>query len=148
MRGGFLHNSVLLDPLEDHFVRLGADVHREFMVRSDQLLGFVDLFVVLGRHRIACEAELSPARVHRDVQKSLALAATLLLIVVPHPRLLRSIRRRLRLAGEPPCKPTILVLTLGAALQHVRSSLPLFPRMIPDVDNNCLPHGSTEERQS
>ncbi|MBK8099844.1 MAG: hypothetical protein IPK26_22290 [Planctomycetes bacterium] len=148
MRGGFLHNSVLLDPIETHFAQVGAEVCREFMVRSRELLGFVDLFVVLRENRIACEAELSPDRVDRDVQKAIALAATQLLIVVPHPRLLRPIRRRLRLAAQAPPGPAILVLTLGAALHHVRSSFPLFPAVIPGMDDNCWLQRRAEEGRS
>lgn len=131
MRGGFLHNSVLLDPIEKHFSDLGAEVHREFRIPSSRILGFVDLYVELGNLRVCCEAELSPDRVFGDVRKAIEVAAVELLIVVPHAGLARSIRNRLKPRPGGLARPRIVVLPLGAALHHVRNAFPFSPPVIP-----------------
>ena len=59
MRGSFLHNHVLLGPLEAHFRGIGAQCWRECPTCQGRGAGFVDLFVAYQTDRIAIEAELS-----------------------------------------------------------------------------------------
>ena len=121
MRGGLLHNQVLLRPIEDLVVCRGATVRREAPTRPGRQAGFVDLFITYRSFRIACEAELTSARVNNDLQKAVALCADMLLIVVPTARVARAARAKLRRAD---CKYegkglTVLVKTLGQAIQQL-----------------------------
>ena len=144
MRGGFLHNSILLNPIETHFLQLGAEVRREHRTESSGFLGFVDLFVLLGVHRLVFEAELSADRVHRDVSKAIQLEATQLLIVVPCSRLVRSIRRRLRPHERTRNGMRVSVLTLGGVLHQVRHQFPLFSSLDPHWKPAQSPWGQNE----
>lgn len=85
MRGGFLHNTVLVEPARQLAIRAGASVHREYP--TDQPKGAIDLLIDTGRERIAWEAELRPDRVAADVAKAASVGAAVLLVVSPveHP---------------------------------------------------------------
>jgi len=132
MRGNFIHNRVLLEPIESHFRRLRALVYLEYPTRMGRQAGFIDLFILHGPHRIACEAELSPDRVRNDVVKARAVHATLLLIVSTNVSVVRTIDQRLRSWGPPevpqlrdvPALP-IWVLPLGRMLQRLAINFPL-----------------------
>ena len=125
MRGGFLHNHILLDPIESHFQKLGATTAREHLVASGSFTGFIDLFIEHGNQRIACEAELTPARIERDLEKAKLAEATLLLIVVPHRRIAQGVLRKLHRLDKPRPPAGLWVLPLGPALQRLRHCLPL-----------------------
>jgi len=125
MRGGFLHNHVLLDPIEEHFRRLNAIASREHMVRSADFSGFIDLFIQHGAHRIACEAELTPERIDRDLRKAELAEATLLLIVVPHRRIAQSVLRKLHRTDLPYPPAGVWVLPLGPGLARLARCFPL-----------------------
>jgi hypothetical protein len=127
MRGSHLHNVLLLAPIEEHFARIGATVHREFWTRSPALSGFVDLFVLHRDNRLVFEAERSAARVDRDVRKATQLEATYLLFIVPVPRVGSAVRRSLRRRSAGPCEPPVLVMTVGHAMAWVTSFFPLLP---------------------
>jgi hypothetical protein len=121
MRGGWLHNQALIAPLEAWFRSRGALVYREFRVRRGTCLGFIDLFATFGSLRIACEAELSPARVPVDIAKAEAVQADLLLILVPTPAVARAIRQKFLSSQRPNLRQDIAIwiLPLGAALQRL-----------------------------
>jgi hypothetical protein len=95
----------------------------------------VDLFVELGQHRIAVEAELTPRRVPRDVEKARALEASVLLIVMPAKSLTCLAQARLvgavRVAGM-----RIVIRPLGPALAWVMGNCPMTSDAIPDGTTN------------
>ncbi len=117
MRGGFVHNRVLVARVAAFFLLLTDRVYLEHPVGSGRHAGFADLFVLFGSHRIVCEAELSADRIHRDVRKAELLEATRLLIVVPRPPLVRAVHRRL--AQLAPVRFEIWVGTLGVILKRL-----------------------------
>ena len=125
MRGGFLHNEVLIASIEAYFLKLGVVVCREYPIAPGRDTGFVDLFVRCGDQRIVCEAELSASRVRRDVEKATVLRADYLFIVVPNERVARTARYRLGETMESSSGPRISVLPLGQALQQLRNCFPL-----------------------
>lgn len=124
MRGGFLHNKVLIEPIAAFFLAVAGTVYREYATGPGRDAGFVDLFVEYGLERIVCEAELSADRVPKDLAKAAALNATLLLIVVPNARVARSVRARASTVAVDPAGANIekWILPLGVALQRLRSS--------------------------
>ena len=122
MRGGFIHNRVLLDPIEAFFNDRGETVYREYHVRIGLGQGFVDLWV--PRWRISCEAETSPRRVDRDIIKAGALDAHGLLIVTPQQRIARACARRFR-PDLVPASLRVYFLTLGAAREWLANCFPL-----------------------
>ena len=124
MRGGFLHNKVLIEPLDTSLRRAGAVTHLEYAVRVDDRIGYVDLFAELIGRRIAVEAERSVHRIEGDLRKAEALEVDELWIVVPTAGVARSVRRKLRsITVGIDCR-RVFVLTQGQALQRVRKCLP------------------------
>ena len=123
MRGGYLHNHVLVDRLDAAWRSVGASTAREIAITDDygQISGYTDLLARLGPYLIAMEVELSCRRVARDLEKAMALAVTELWIVVPSIRVRRSVERRLQRLGPDPKHGIVFVLTLGQALQRVRN---------------------------
>ena len=117
-RGGYLHNHILLDPIEASFLARGASASREYPVKLERRLGFVDLFILLGCLRIALEAELSPKRVNKDVEKAAALQVHWLLIVTPRQRVAQACERLL-LGIKPRPNFPIIFLTVGTALEWI-----------------------------
>ncbi len=151
MRGGFIHNVVLVNCLLRAFEREGWSCDTEVPVRLGEGMGFVDLVAELDGYCIAVEAELSAKRIERDLQKAQALHAAELWIVTPNILVAESVRRGLLrldvyVASDHKDGPTglfgqnawaagrcgvgvgvgVYVLTQGAATQRVRSCLPLF----------------------
>lgn len=82
-RGGFVHNEVLLLPVESRLRELGARVFPEYHVAPGRRSGYVDLFAVWPRFTVCVEAEMSARRVWRDVEKATLLNADLLVILTP-----------------------------------------------------------------
>ena len=116
MRGDYLHNHVLLDPLERPCREHGAQVHREYNLDGE----FVDLLIEFDTGRVVVEAELSPDRVANDVAKAQRLGANVLLIVVPTWRIARAVKRKLARLDVP--RPEGLIVhvdPLGVAVQRV-----------------------------
>src|SRR2546425_10159130 len=118
MRGDFIHNQVLIGLIEQLFVRLGAQAYREHPIRPGRNSPCVDLFVICGACRIACEAELSLKRIGNDLIKAKELKADLLLIVFPHWRLARAARQQMEELGSPEYLE-IWILPLGPALRRI-----------------------------
>ena len=98
MRGGFLHNEILVRPIERFFLSVGGLVCREYPAGN----GFVDLFIQWESYRIVTEAELQWRRIGNDVVKATALHADLLLIVTPTWQTARLVRRKITLASNGP----------------------------------------------
>jgi len=124
MRGGPIHNHVLLDPVVQEFKAVGAFTYREKTVRIGKQIGYVDLYAELNSHYICIEAELSAKRIANDLNKAMALNATALWIVVPNVQVKRAVKRqlnRLHLRSSA----GIFVLTLGQAIDRVRNCFPL-----------------------
>ena len=119
MRGTYLHNEVLIDPLDRAFRSFGATTRLESYVNASGVAGAVDLLVEQPQVRIAIEAELSVRRVGRDLRKAIAVRADELWIVVPNVRLVRSVRRKLSTLPATPIWLDVFVLSQGQALQRV-----------------------------
>ena len=116
MRGGFFHNSILVEGTVRQFEAMGGTARREYPVRMGRNCGFVDAFIDLDGIRIVCEAERTPARIQNDIRKGIELGADVLLIAVPTGDVARAVRRRLR-TSRPKVfagTPMIFVLTFGA----------------------------------
>jgi hypothetical protein len=121
VRGQFLHNLVLVQPLADLCCDLGAKVACESIVRSAEGIGYVDLLADWDTWRLVIEAELSARRAYQDRKKATVLKADYLLVVTPQRRIADAIERKL-LALVEHGGPRICVLPLGPALQWVRNT--------------------------
>ena len=128
MRGGYLHNDVLIDRMDTEWGMIGAQTSREAAVTDDQgrTTGYIDLLVRLSSGLIAVEAELTPRRIPRDLEKAETLAVTELWIVVPDVRVRRLVKRRLQRSRATLFSGEVFVLTLGEALQRVNNYYSLF----------------------
>ncbi len=126
MRGKFLHNEVLIQPLDLAFCLIGALTFREWFVNDGDTKGYVDLWVESNGFRIAIEAELTPKRIAHDVRKAIALRADELWIVVPTVRIARAVHRKLNTLENTGMGPEVFFLSQGQALQRVTNCLPLF----------------------
>ena len=124
MRGGYVHNHILLDPIEKEALRFGAQVDREVAIRVDGRVLYGDLLILGGSKRILIEAELSPKRILNDVAKAAALGLCELWVVVPNPRVARSVRRRV-LKQSVELGARLFVLLLPQALQRLEEILEL-----------------------
>jgi len=128
MRGGYLHNTILLQPLEREFRSLGASTRLEMPTGSGKITGYIDLLVNLDSKIIAVEAELSSKRISRDLQKAHAVNADELWVVVPNNRVAQAVRQRFRNTKNTSQSPPVFILTQGQALQRLRNYFPLFSR--------------------
>ena len=126
MKGGPVHENVLLDEMEKCLRKVGASVRRQVPTGPGRGPRYADLVAAAGAGRLVIEAEMSSQRVAEDLQKALDLGATWLWIVAPSPRVARSVRRRLQRIGAGENEPWLCVLTLGQAIERVRKYFPLF----------------------
>ena len=127
MRGGFVHNRVLVARLDAAFRAVGATTLLECPTGAGIPRGFVDIFATKNGVRVVCEAELRANRVDLAVHKAMELDADYLLLVAPNGRTARAIRARLARAGPTPGTetPRQFILTLGQAIQWVTNCFPL-----------------------
>ncbi len=126
MKNGFLHDRVLLAPLEACLLRQGATVRREHHVRWNGRAGFIDLFAQRGLARIAVEAELTPSRVVLDVAKAEAASASALLIVTPTASIARAMEAGL--VRHAHAKTSFVwILPVGRALAWAERCFLMFP---------------------
>lgn len=121
---GFVHEQILLAPLQQEAHLRGADTGREVATGSGRRCGYVDLVIECDRLMIAVEAELSSRRVANDLTKAMAIGADELWIVVPAASIARAAARVLRQLNRP-AKPAVFVLTVGQALHRIRNRFPL-----------------------
>ena len=119
MRGGYIHNRVLLDPIAQKAWQFGAQVDREVAIRVDERILYGDLLIRASSKRILVEAELSSKRIPNDLAKAAALGACELWVVVPNPRVVRSVRQKLSRLPIEPGSPGLFILLLPQALQRL-----------------------------
>ncbi len=120
-KGGYVHNTLILDRLERRFHANGCRAQREFPIKMDTTTCFIDLLVSVSPTRLlAVEAELSKKRVERDVDKAVAAQAESLWIVVPNPKVLRSVKKHLATLPPTPEYISVFVLTVTQALAMVK----------------------------
>jgi hypothetical protein len=127
MRGGFVHNRVLVERLDAAFRAVGARTRLEYPIGPGTPSGFVDILATKDGVRVVCEAELRARRVEHALRKAVQLDADYLLVVTANGRTARAIRARLARAGLLPGveTPRQFILTLGQALQWVTNCFPL-----------------------
>ena len=127
MRGGILHNDVLVAAVEDLLLACGARTAREVSVRGDRIRGAIDLVGWMPDSLVvAVEAELTPKRITRDIAKAEALGCDLLCIVTPTPAVARACVRRI--PRDPNGKkPEILVHPLDPMLARLADRFSLNP---------------------
>lgn len=142
MRGGFLHNDVIVAQIAKRFEAAGGRTAREVPVRCGETTRFVDLVVQTPYRVISVEVELAARRVLLDIEKADALGADELWVVVPESALARSVGRQLVAAGARGWRCTIVVLTLGQALKRVGDCFPLI------VGANTCEKQTTKPRRS
>lgn len=118
MRGGYIHNRVLLDPIAHQARRLGAEVSREVAIRVGGRVLYGDLLLRGGSRQILVEAEMSSRRIPNDLAKARALEPCDLWVVVPNPRVGGSVRRKLS-RGNFKSPPRLFVFSLPHALQRL-----------------------------
>lgn len=123
MRGGFLHNDVLIGLLEADFKQRGVRTQREYATNPGRRTGYIDLFAQRDGIRIAIEAELSVRRVAADLTKARQVNASELWIVVPNAEIADTVS--LALERLDPDGTLVFVLTLGRALERVAGCFPL-----------------------
>jgi len=128
MRGGYVHNKVLIPSVVCHCRAAGAIVLLEHPVQADRRKGAVDLLAQLGPKRLVMEVENSCRRVCWDVEKARALGANALIILVPDGRVASACRREVRrlLAASSPQEFCICILTLGSVHQWLNKYFRLF----------------------
>ncbi len=120
MRGGFIHNQVLLDPIAQNASQLGFHVDREVPIAVGERVLYGDLLIQRHSQLVLVEAELSSKRIANDLLKAEASGACELWLVVPNPKVARSVRRTL---SRQPFKPStfgLFVFLLPLALQRLR----------------------------
>ena len=127
MRGGYVHNCVLLAPIEQKARRRGVAVDREAAIRVGDRVLYGDLLIRDGSRRILVEAELSSRRVPNDLAKAAALEACDLWVVVPNSRVSGSVHRKLAQHGIR-SGPGLFVLSLPQALQRLEEMIELNSR--------------------
>lgn len=128
MRGGHIHNKVLLPPVITHLRALGASIALEHPVKVGTRNGAVDILADLRSRRLVVEAENSCRRVGWDVEKARALMVDALLIVTPSARVAHACRQeaRRKMAVENCPGFGIYVLTLGLVHQWLSNYFRLF----------------------
>lgn len=137
MRGGFLHNEVLIGPLRREAQRHGLQSATEAPVRLADQICYVDLLLNLEGKCIAVEAECSTRRVRRDIEKAAAFSADELWIIVPHVGLAKAVLRAL-VRIKAPVGVKVIVFTQGQALRRLREILALISKAIPPTEKNAL----------
>ena len=93
MRGGWLHNQIV-QRLASVLLALGWQVFVEHPIRVASRVLFADVYADNGSHTLLLEVELSPDRVHADIEKAIGAEADVLWIVTPEPRLTSAIHRK------------------------------------------------------
>ena len=119
MRGGYVHNRVLLDPIDLRAWRCGLQVDREVMIRVDERVLYGDLLIRGRSKRILVEAELSSKRIRNDLAKAAALGVCELWLVVPNPTVAQSVWRKLLRQSIDPGTSRLFILSLPQALQRL-----------------------------
>lgn len=143
MRGGFVHNQVLLRSIAQTLQAHGAAVRYEVWVQGPGIAWYVDLVAAFANFLLVVEAECSPRRIPQDIAKARQLGAGLLWIIVPNAGLRRSARRCLDRLGTIPGLQ-ISLLTLGQVPPALTKCLSLFATSNDPSANKSGPTMSPE----
>ena len=119
MRGGYIHNRVLLDPIAQNASQLGFRIDREVPIAVGERVLYGDLLIQRHSQLVLVEAELSSKRIANDLVKAVASGACELWLVVPNPRVARSVRRKLLQQTIKRGTSGLFVLLLPQALQRL-----------------------------
>lgn len=126
-RGGYIHNRVLLDPLERRARSLGFATARELLVAPGRRSGYADLVIDIGAGQVLVEAELGTRRIARDLSKAVLLGAVELWIVVPDAKVGRGVQGRLQAIPRQDFH-SVFVLLFSQAMTRVMLLGELFSR--------------------
>jgi len=123
VKGQFAHNQLLIAPIVTELRRQGATVFCEHAIGPRGRGGSVDVLVIHNGCSIVFEAERSPDRVPRDVEKAARLGSVLLVIIAPNAEVAKAVQRKLDRLRASERSPRLLIccLTLGVALQRLRN---------------------------
>ena len=121
MNGSFAHETLILEPLEKEFQRIGAKVDYQVATKKGRRTGYVDMVAKLGDFVIAVEAEITPRRVLNDLCKAMELQANEFWIVVLNNQLAKAVRSKLLHSSIRPDQGGLFILTLGTAIERVRN---------------------------
>ena len=119
MRGGYIHNRVLLDPIDQQARRFGIQVDREVAIRVNGRVLYGDLLIQGRSKRILVEVELSSKRIPTDLAKAAAVGVCELWVVVPNPRVAGSVQQKLLQLCIEPGTSKLFILSLPQALQRL-----------------------------
>ena len=147
MNGGYVHEDVLLRPLEQAFRHRGISVFRQVPSRPGRGARYVDLLADLGHARLAIEAEMTPRRVASDLQKAAELEAWLW-IVVPNRSVREAVQRSLRKQHVPQREPWICVLTLPQALQRITDCCSICVSVVAQKNKKTKNHIASRNRHT
>ena len=135
MRGGYLHNVLLIGSLREECARLGIETATEVQVRNGTRSGYLDLLMRPKEYRIAVEAERTGKRVRNDLWKAETAGVDELWILVPTLRVGKSVSRALSRVPQVPKDLPVFVLPLGRAIQGLRNRFLLIPKPNPHPEN-------------
>ena len=132
MRGGFIHNLILVDHIAKKASLFGASLDREASIKIGEKILFGDLLIEIGSQKILVDAEMSSKRIANDLLKGAAFEVTELWIVVPNPRVARSVRQKLSQMSIMPRRNGLFVFSLPQALQRFEHLIELIS--LPNVE--------------
>lgn len=95
MRGGHVHNHILLPPVLAELEASGATITLEARVKVDARSGAVDVLASIWDRCLVVEVETSSARAAWDVEKAGALKADCLAILAPTAAVANSCRQKI-----------------------------------------------------
>ena len=136
MRGGYLHNMLLIGGVQEECVRRGIKTAIEVKVSDRIGTGYIDLVMEIDGYRIAVEAELTSKRIEKDVWKARVARVDELWILVPNKRVEKSLRRTLACLPRPSKDLAIYVLPLGGAIKELSNRFPLIFMPNPTRETN------------
>ena len=125
MRGGYLHNTLLIGAVQEDCSRQGIKTATEVKVSDGNRTGYIDLVMEVDGYRIAVEAELTSKRIEKDVWKASVAHVDELWVLVPNKRVEKSLRGTLARLPRSSKDLTIYVLPLGRALRELSNRFPL-----------------------
>ena len=134
MRGKYMHNVLVADPLERFILKQGGFVSREYPVALEDSYGAIDLWVTFPSISIAIEIECSPKRVLKDIRKAVAAGADELWIVVPRAAQISAIRRKMTARGYKK-QTRFHIYTLGTAKRRVSELFSSFSLAHTSIEN-------------
>lgn len=145
MRGGHVHNKVLLPPVITHCRALKASLSLEHPVKVGSRSGAVDILAEFNSWRLVIEAENTCRRIDWDIQKAWSLEADALLIVVPNTRVAHACRweARQKTAGVKVSRLEIHILTLGVVHQWLSDYFRLISAPIEAFASKTFPGQNT-----